>query len=94
MVMPMRVRVSVGFMIADQKVCPVAPFFQESTVVLQAQFVALAFGKLAPNTMFMQDNWNGLVCNNLVSLFLEMEAEIDVKVSIEPKTLPHQADVP
>ena len=72
-----------------QQVGPVAPAPQEASEVLSAKLIPLVFLQLGPLTVFVPGQGQTTVGNNAVSFILELEAIIDVQVTVETETLPH-----
>ena len=66
---------------------------QETPVVLGTELLPFGLTKSTPNTVLMPFHRQGWIGDDLKPFILEMEAVIDVEVSIEPEALPHQTHV-
>ena len=73
----------------DQQVGPVAPAFQEPPKVLPAQLVPLVVVQLRPLAVFVADQRQAGVRDHPETFVLELEAIIDVQVTVEPEAFPH-----
>ena len=73
----------------NQQVRPIAPAFQEPPKVLSAQLVTLVIIQLGPLAVFMAHQRQARVGYYLKAFVLELEAIVDVQVTIETEALPH-----
>ena len=78
-------------MIAYKEVGPVPPFFEKLLEVLEAQVVSFHLSQRIPLAMFMSDQRYAAVGDDAISSILDMEAKVQVQVTIKSKHLPHQA---
>ena len=73
----------------NQQVWPVAPALKEPPKVFSAQLISLVIVKLGPLAMFVAHYRQARVGDYLKAFVLELEAVVDVQISVEAEALAH-----
>ena len=77
----------------DEQVWAVAPPLEEPAEILSAELIPLIIVQLGPLPVLEAHQRQGVVGDIPVPFVLELEAVVDVQVTVEPEALAHEADV-